>query len=95
MKFEYVLYLLVMVAFIYGDEILALIQQALGRPKVLTKKQARKLEREHAKAIDLLREVEIHDRHAIIALPTETHERLTEFLKDKPVHVSLPPRADV
>lgn len=92
---ETVLTGLIIVAFWWGDDIMALLYQVIGRPKAgLTKRQAKKLQRQHTEALDILREIDAYDRFAVNPLPTEVHDRLRTFLDQHKGTAALPRRED-
>jgi hypothetical protein len=86
--------LLVMLAIIFGDNLMDLARQIIGRPskKGMSKRQAKRLQREHAEALDILREIDAYDRFADNPLPTATHDRLRGFLDAHREGLALPRR---
>lgn len=92
---ETILTVLIVVAFWWGDDILNLLYHFVGRrPAGLTKRQAKRLQRQHAEALDILREIDAYDRFAANPLPTEVHDRLTGFLAQHKGKAALPQRDD-
>jgi hypothetical protein len=77
-----------------GDDIMAIVNRMTGQPKGLTKKQAKKLQREHTEALDILREIDAYDRYAVNPLPTGIHDRLGKFLNEHKGTAALPSPED-
>lgn len=80
--------MLIVVAWLFGDQVLDIINTWLGRPgrRHLTRKQARALQRradQHAAqlwdAADILRDVQASDR-VVPQLPVEVRQRVDQFV---------------